>query len=406
MKRNLLLLTIVLAGCGGEDWHGTVETLPNGAVRVTNPATGAWGVDGGWRLTPLLSIGELEGADATMFASISGLEASADGRIFVLDRQANELRIFAAAGNHLRTSGRAGAGPGEYANANGLFWLAPDTLVVVDQRGNRYSILDDDGNYVRSVPRNVPFYGWAFTGGHYDGIVYEVYALGPERDQPALLGTPLGGARVALQDVADSGDAATDSPHQAPRDTILLERYAMPQEFFQVRNERGGMTMTIPFAPALVRHLDRHGSIWSGHGSAFRIVRTRLAGDTIMEINLDATPVAVTDAELEEWRGGAGPRQFREMGGDLDMSRVPRQKPYFDSFYADPDEHLWVSVPAGDRQIRFAIFDPDGRYLGNIDIPGVRRVGWIDPVVRDDRLYLVGQDDLDVQRVHVFRIER
>jgi len=40
------LFVLLLAGCGGDDagehWAGTVDTLPNGAVRVSNPATGVW----------------------------------------------------------------------------------------------------------------------------------------------------------------------------------------------------------------------------------------------------------------------------------------------------------------------------------------------------------------------------
>ncbi len=187
---------LLVIGCGGEapdgGWTGTVDTLSNGAVRVANPATGLWEQAEPWRLVPELAIGKIEGADAEVFSSISGLEADAEGRVYVLDRQANELRIFSPEGVHIRSVGRSGGGPGEYANVNGLEWITEDTLLVIDQQGNRYTLLTKEGEYTRSVPRHLGFYGWVFKGGLWDGRVYEVFSVpvGEER-YPALLGTPL-----------------------------------------------------------------------------------------------------------------------------------------------------------------------------------------------------------------------
>ena len=112
------LLLLLTAGCGGEDfdsarWGGTIETLASGVIRVVNPAEGLWEVGEPWRLLPELVLGEIEGAEAEVFASISGLAVDDAGRIYVLDRQANELRIFSPEGGHIRSVGRPGEGPGE-----------------------------------------------------------------------------------------------------------------------------------------------------------------------------------------------------------------------------------------------------------------------------------------------------
>ena len=95
-----------------------------------------------------------------------GITVDDEGRIYVLDRQANELRIFAPDGTHVRTVGRSGGGPGEFINANGLVWGSPDTLVVVDQRGGRYTLLGRDGAYLGSQPRRLGSYSWVFSGGY------------------------------------------------------------------------------------------------------------------------------------------------------------------------------------------------------------------------------------------------
>jgi hypothetical protein len=63
-------------------------------------------------------------------------------------------------------------------------------------------------------------------------------------------------------------------------------------------------------------------------------------------------------------------------------------------------------VPASGGESVFALVDPDGRYLGRLVLEGIDRNTFVDPVVKAGRLYVVGRDELDVQRVHVFRIEK
>lgn len=400
-------LVLLTATCSGteRDWGGTVEALPNGASRVVNPARGLWENGSAWRLVPELVIGETDGAEATTFAAVTGLEVDDEDRIYIVDRQANQLRIFAPDGSHVRSVGRSGSGPGEYTNANGLLWMAPDSLLVVDQRGNRYSVLTKDGEYVRSVVRRLTFYGWAFSGGHDEGKVYERSFVGQEPDyKPVLLGTSLSsGTRQATMPQPESRSALLE----ARLDTVYLPNPRGPlYESFSVRTERGGMVMGVPFAASPVFYLDGRGSIWHGHGSEFRITRSSFTGDTLLQIVLNAQPAPVTAEELAEWESSDGVSRFKQMGGRLDMSRIPKVKPYFDALHLDADGYLWISMPAGPTDVAFAIVDPEGRYLGRVQANGLARVSWVAPVVRNRRLYVVGNDELGVQRVYVFRIEQ
>ncbi len=410
MKR--LSIVLLLAGCAGEAserWSGTVDTLANGAVRVTNPAQGVWHESSAWRLEPELVLGELEGPEHLAFGAISGLQADSEGRIYVLDRQMNALHIFTAQGGHVRTVGRSGGGPGEYSAANGLLWLSPDTLVVVDQRGNRYSILTREGEFVRSVPRGLGFYGWAFSGGIEAGRIFELSSLGTAEElRPVLLGIalrPEGPIAGELADLAPEAGSATLPPAV---DTVPLPAPVGPlYESFSVRTDQGGMVIGVPFAARPVYRLDGRGGIWHGHGGAgFRVARSTLEGETIREIVLETDPAPVTEAELAEWQASETVRQFKEMGGRLERERIPKVKPYFDDIHVDPDGYLWASVPAGPLEMAFAVFDPEGRYLGRLRAEGLERVSWVQPVLRNGRLYVAARDELDVQRVYVFRVER
>ncbi len=391
---NSVITAVLMGACSTSEpeiaWEGTVDTLPDGSVRVVSPPVGLWEarIETPWRLVPEFTLGALEGDRPDVFSTISGLAVDADGRILVVDRNTNEVRFFSAQGEHLQTVGRTGGGPGEYTQINGLIRLPSDSLLVIDQQGNRYSILTPDGEYERSVRRQLPFHGWLFDGGIDGERVYEMFAVFSETDRvPALLGTHLRDSEAAL-------------------DTILVPELPGPTyEAFQVRTEQFGSYLGVPFAPRHVYRLDGRGGLWFGRGDEFRLVHTELPGDTLREVVLNMPAVPVTDADIADWMEEEFVRQFRERGGKIDRARIPENKPYWNELILAPDGHLWVLRPTEPMQVRFAVFDTVGRYLGEVGFDGVEPVGWLSPIVANGRLYIATQDELGVQRVQVFGIE-
>ena len=407
------LLPLALAGCGqadrGEPSSSTVDTLPNGAVRVANTGEGLWASGGGWRLELEMMLGEAEGAEALMFSAISGLQADDRGRIHVLDQHVNELRTFSSGGVHLRTVGRSGEGPGEYRSANGLLLIAPDTLLVVDHRGARYSILTTEGEYVRSVVRPMSFSRATFLGGYDGGRVFERFALAPGSDdpRPIFLTVDLHGNGASL--VGPPGMAAAAS--RPSMDTVLLPVTAGPPDgeaFILYRDGLAAGFFPVPFSAEAVYRVDGRGGVWHGHGSEFRIIHTTLEGDTVREVLLDAAPTPVTATTIAEWEADWEEtiQIWKQRGGTIELDRIPEARPFFDDIYVDPDGYLWVWVPERDTDTIFRVFDPGGRYLGRLELRGLQRSVSVPPVVLNDRLYLVGRAELDIERVYVYGIER
>ena len=76
---------------GSAGWGGTIDTLENGAVLVSNPAEGIWTDQTAWWLVEEVRIGSVEGAGPETFAQIVDLEVDAAGRIYVLDRQTQDV---------------------------------------------------------------------------------------------------------------------------------------------------------------------------------------------------------------------------------------------------------------------------------------------------------------------------
>lgn len=72
--------------------------------------------------------------------------AGLDGEVYALDSQLAQVQVFDADGNHLRTLGREGEGPGEFRQPTAVFLRGDGTVAVQQTFPGRISYLDpDDG---------------------------------------------------------------------------------------------------------------------------------------------------------------------------------------------------------------------------------------------------------------------
>ena len=91
-------------------------------------------------LSPILSIGVLDGVPELTFGHIEDLAVDGRGAVYVLDQMAREIRMFDEKGAHLQTVGREGGGPGEY-NLPTAITLSPSReLYVADQMSMRITV--------------------------------------------------------------------------------------------------------------------------------------------------------------------------------------------------------------------------------------------------------------------------
>jgi hypothetical protein len=365
-------------------WGGTIDTLPNGSIMVVNPvSSGLWGEGEGWTVTEELRIGSLDGEGAEVFGEIADLEVDALDRIWVLERQARELRLYGPEGEHIRTVGREGSGPGEFNAPNGLVWSEDGTLWVVDPRNARFSFFDTTGAYLGSQPRGSRSFGLAWDGLLLPGrdVMETDFVFEDDRNFPVWVSY-------------DSTGTAYDS----------IRAPAFEVETFVFRGDRFTAIMPVPFAPGLSLQLLPNRTVWRGMTDSYRFVQTTLAGDTILIFEQARRPQPVTSEDRKRVLRDLSER----MGStDFDVSRIPDDKPLFEYFFFDELDHMWVRVvpedPAEDAHL-FDVFDPLGRYLGQVRTP--TRISLRDPVFREGKLYTVTTDDLEVQYVVRLRIER
>jgi hypothetical protein len=379
---------VCAAACSGSDGRTsrfvTIDTLPNGAVVVHNEGGGMWDSASTWRLVEDLRIGTA-GEGHASFSQIPALEVDTNGRIYIVDRQTQEVRVFDSTGAFVRTIGRPGKGPGEFVGANGLAWDPHGRLWVVDQQGERYTLFDTTGRVVETHLRRLGFYGWRWEGAiDTAGLLME-----------GAFGSRAGGQTSQI--LLRFGRAF------ARRDTFPLPW--TPMAMFRIAYARGYSVAPVPFTPRLAWVVDSRAHVWFGFGDAYRIIKRRVTGDTVRIIERAVEPIHVTTAEVDSAVAAlvdnvsrSAPRA--DVAAQVDRSRIPPTKPLFNMFVLDDVGRLWVqpSVGAGQPTNVFDVFDSDGRYLGRVAAPF--QVSPYQPIVlRRGSLYGVAEDADGVQYV-------
>jgi hypothetical protein len=329
-----------------------------------------------WHLEPVTRIGSLEGEGPSTFGQIIALEIDALGRIYVLDRLAQELRVFGPDGEHIRTIGGEGEGPGEFRGANGLGWGPNGNLWVVDQRLRRFTVLDTSGTLLRTHRAPMSVRSWQWRGGFtQSGALYD---FGSVREGEEYLR-----ALLKFDMVGEYSD------------TFLLASYEA--EFFEWETARSRATSQVPFAPQQVWMVAPDGDLRTGIADQYRIHHVTLTSDTIRIIAREYEPIPVIDTERQQ----AVERISEFMAGRrFDESRIPVVKPAFESLGVDDSGFLWVRLPDSPARqgTLLDVFDPEGRFLGTLNTqePLYRYSRFF---VRGDILYYVTTDEFDVAYV-------
>jgi len=358
-------------------------------VLVTNPAVGLWDSTTAWRVVEELRIGTLEGDGPDLFGEVSALEVDAEGRLYVLEGQALEVRVFDRAGRHVRTIGRKGGGPGEFASPIGLAWGPAGDLWIPDPQNTRISVVDTAGNFVRSHRMAG---GWVMNpwpGGFDTKGAFYNFVPAPSPDGFAIKMVRFDTSLTAL-------------------DTLTPPDWTGPENYFEFVSPDGSSRMrtSVPFTPGLDWELTPDGDFWFVLTGPYELYRVSGKGDTARKVTKPFVEVPVSGEDMDS--ALAGLEWFTRQGGKVDRSRIPGVKPAVRSLLVADDGYIWIEPNTPDRSDRgrlYEVFDPDGRYLGPLRLPFALS-SYPPPVLRGGMLVGVTQDELEVPYVVRARIER
>ena len=124
---TLLATTTLGADAQERNDRVRVDTLEGGRIVVSNPDSPQNGPQGAPTLVEVLRIGSLDDT-CDSFGKVMSLAVDGDGRIYVADWQASDIRVFSPLGECVRTFGRSGEGPGGFRLLTGIAWQPPGFL--------------------------------------------------------------------------------------------------------------------------------------------------------------------------------------------------------------------------------------------------------------------------------------
>lgn len=341
-----------------------------------------------------LVIAETEGREENTFGRISGVVADGDGRIYVADAPANEIRVFAPDGRFLYRIGRKGQGPGEFDGPCCLALRDDDPTLWVRDGGNArymaFTLGDSAATYRLSVRMaHTDVNRWAPVGFDSAGNLIDVGTLA-RTGNGGISRTPA----VGRHHIDTTGRVVSiDTIPGPPEDSV-------PVHLVGRRDGPSRMTFFVyqPYGPlALVAH--------SPTGEWARGVSSRYS---IALYGRDGRLVRTLERALEGPALTAGERAIGESSIQADMKRtglargefpfdIPDRKPPLRSLTFDQDGRLWVqhSVTEG-APARADVYARDGRLLYEVSWPQRTE---LTGASRGDLVYAVQRDSLDTPSI-------
>ena len=378
-------------GCGdGEEGPPPTTIRESDGIRIVEHSREA--LDGApvWRLgsEPVLTLGTIEGAEAFRFFRVRDA-ALWDGRVLVLDGGSAELRIFRTDGTHLRSVGGSGEGPGEYISPWGLLRLPGDTIAVWDRRLHRVSFLDSSGNFVRAVQivgdLHNPDLGSVLPDGSF--LVGDIRALSLPS---GTMGVPVVISRYG----ADGLLADSLGTYSAGEITIIEERPGYVWELFGSRTGLAGDGETFWVTRGGEPQLERR----SPTGDTLEIIRWEPRDREVRSEHIEAyLAERLADAASEEAR-----RRIRRI---QEVTPVAARFPAVDELLTDQTKKVWARQfrhPTDNAHHQWLVFFPDGRIAARIRVPLSFEI--LD--AGDDYLLGVSRDEVDVEYVQLYQIEK
>jgi len=346
-----------------------IDTLPSGLRVVTNVPP--W-LDGSTRglihASEELRIGTAVSGGPEEFGVVTGLEVDGEGKIYVSDFFAHDMRVFHPDGTFSHAFGRKGEGPGELNAPYGILFDPQGRLWVREGRNARFSLFEKDGTFLEVRPfRHYTVAGPWSAGFDRSGNLVEWDIFRPFIIHPD--------GSVSFDERARSRFEVTLWPLRFREDGSLLDtlpplRYDLPENVYTDRRA---------IIPSMRFSIDAQGSVWFALNDHYQVWRRTLEGDTLLTFSFPAEEP--TDAP---WADG-----FRLVNRILTDETG--------SVYVLPGT---TDVPNSGTAVD--AFDSTGVFLARILLPVAVQA---DPLlVRGGVLYGVTRDSLDVPYVVKLRL--
>jgi hypothetical protein len=347
-----------------------------------------------WRVSDVAeaSIGTLEGAAAQQLFQVADAARLSDGRIVVANSGTHEIRYFAPDGSYVFSTGREGAGPGEYRQITHLIRYPGDTLMVYDAMLQRGTVLGPDGHTVEFI---------------------DFGRSGPGRPISPL-GRLTDGSLVVLFGSTRSFEGVSG----IVTDTLDLARYSANGGFLGIIGlvaggeavvEAGVGPMQLAFGHPGPTVSVGDSAVFTRRGDGFEVGILSPEGRLVSIYRKVHERARVTDGLIERYREtrlSAVDQAFRsKIAKVLATMPYPETMPAISNLVVDREGNLWIEHYRSDGDERigtWTILDSEGRWLGDVDLPAGLEVFEIG----SDYVLGVLRDELGVEFVRNHHLDK
>jgi len=388
-----LLLALAIPACGGDAPSGapgtsSVTVRDSAGVRIVENTDSAWTDDTRWRLAdePDLRIGSVDGSVPGTDLTGSILVRMLGDRVLVLDRGTEELRLFDAEGDFVRTLSRRGEGPNELQAASNFTTVGDTAVAVWDSRSRRvvqYAVATDEVVSHRIDPPP-SLQDDAGSGGF--GAVFDVQDFFADGSLLVRISGPLYRVGTGLVPKLDEW-------HRVALDGSHLDGIGVfPNLMLFGDGERAAV---IPYS-AMGTAAAGDELLWYAFPeSAFRIDGYRPDGAMAVSLRLEVPlePIGSADiAEVKRFREEVRTSRAQQAAlseAMLQINRLedaapfPEVMPPFEEMIVSDEGEILVALLDPERHLRrraerleptevverWTVIDPEGRWLGTLAFP-------------------------------------
>lgn len=343
----LIASTTLLGGCspngndpsaqpGEGEIISQVDTLADGVVRIDN-RVGLNGIAVVGEAVEDLRIGGERGSPEH-FAYIRHLDVL-NGRIYVLDGQVSEIRVFGEDG---RSSHSIELPPRPDPSSRiRSFAVSPEGSLVI-RDGSKRSMIREDGEVLANHPASFspPFFPYQPQWGQDNRLVEWTFTQGP---------------------VADDRRLYREQPIRMSHD--FMEQDSLPPLDLMV-DLVPSTPIPRPANNRIFYYVDHEEAIWFGNSADYRIIRRTLHGDTTLVFTLNSVPARITEEEKERYT------ETWSASYPVAVQDVPDVKPVLARIGGDTGGRIFVFPELQDveRGTAVDVFD-EGVYLGRVLLP-------------------------------------
>lgn len=330
-------------------------------------------------------VATIDPGEADPFLNVSSLALDEDGNVYVLDQGARNIRVFDSTGAPVRTIGREGAGPGEFATPYSLAWTG-DTLAVLDPGNGRLELVTRDGRHAAT-----------WRGSRITGRQVRLWQAGPSRFfLDGYRPTPDGKLQMLYVSAGPDGGG----------DTLVIPERTDVDEATAVtcKLKNGNITwFEVPYASRRMHAVSPEGYLVVARTGDYRFVWLDTAGTPRRMMAYGADTLRIPDAYWDSVETEYGAWRTQMAGADCDRSELPRpaRKDVLRALDFDDRGRLWVEAATANG-FRFDVWNSAAGELHATLVAPVR-----DPevpfVIRNGRLAMV-QEVSETQAVSVYQI--